>query len=71
MEKLLCTKKLTNNINKIKKYKIRVHQGEDIVIPKDEKSAHILKAIRERTIKNFLDIIIMVALKNDPLSGYE
>ncbi len=58
-------------INKIKKRKIRVHQGEGIVITKDENSAHILKEIRERTIKNFLDIIIMVELKNDTLSGYD
>jgi DNA-binding PadR family transcriptional regulator len=38
---------------------------------KDETSVHIVKAVRERIIKNFLDIIILVELKTEPLSGYD
>jgi DNA-binding PadR family transcriptional regulator len=38
---------------------------------KDENSAHIIKAIKERVIKDFLDVIVMSKVKNEPLSGYD
>ena len=38
---------------------------------KDENSTHIIKAIKERVIKDFLDVIVMSEVKNEPLSGYD
>lgn len=38
---------------------------------KDENSAHIIKEMRERVIKNFLDVIVMTEMKNRSLSGYD
>ena len=44
---------------------------ERILFIKDENSAHIIKAMNERVIKDFLDVIVMSEVKNEPLSGYD
>ena len=44
---------------------------ERILFIKDENSTHIKKAMKERVIKNFLDVIVMSEVKNEPLSGYD
>jgi hypothetical protein len=44
---------------------------ERILFIKDENSAHIIQGMKERVIKDFLDVIVMSEVKNEPLSGYD
>jgi len=43
---------------------------ERILFIKDENFTHVIEAMKERVIKDFLDVIVMSEVKNEPLSGY-
>jgi DNA-binding PadR family transcriptional regulator len=42
-----------------------------IIVGGEKLEGKILKKMHERIIKNFMDIIILAELRNDPLSGYD
>jgi DNA-binding PadR family transcriptional regulator len=42
-----------------------------MVVTMEKSEAQIIKKMNERSIKNFLDIIILSELRNGPFSGYD